>query len=261
LGLPNQAGAPRDPVDGQYLQGFREVEAHQFQLLAIKAVPNILGASQAIGLFEAAYFYQDLPDGIKFNGPGVYLPSAGNGQLTAAGGLANIDFPFPNPLVANGSVQPEDEGYATKDSFGFRLVGRLEYPDVFAGVNLLPRIIYANDVKGVSQFFNEGAQSISIGVNAIYQQVWSADISYTSFFGGRELNGTDCSAALPGPTNPGGALGVVSTLVPGSLQGESACSIPVALVELPSEQSRNFSSHTNPNIDRDFFAASLSYSF
>lgn len=261
LGLPNQAGAPRDPAEGDYIQGFREVEAHQFQILGIKAIPNILGATQAIALFEAAYFYQDLPDGIKFNGPGVYLPSAGNGQLTLAGGAAGLDFPFPNPLVANGSAQPEDEGYATKDSFGFRLVGRLEYADVFAGVNLLPRIIYANDVKGVSQFFNEGAQSISIGVNAIYQQVWSADISYTNFFGGRVLKGTDCQAALPGPTNPSGPLGVISSVLSPAQQGDLACQIPNGLVEVPDGQSRNFESHTNPNIDRDFFAASLSYSF
>ena len=248
LGVPNQAGTPKDPVEGQYLQGYREVEAHQLQVLALKAFPNVLGAQQAIALFEAAYFYQDLPDGIKFNGPGVYLPSAGPGSLTLLGGAGSVNFPYPNPLVANGSAQPADEGYATKNSFGFRFVGRLEFSDVFAGVNLLPRIIYANDVMGVSQFFNEGSQSISIGVNAIYNQVWSADISYTNFFGGRVLKGTDCQASyspVPGVAVPGAAL----------------CNVPLSLTELPAGQSKNFESITNPNIDRDFMAASLSYSF
>ncbi len=246
LGLPNQAGAAQPAAKGDYIQGYREVEAHQLQILGLKAFPNVLGAQQAIALFEAAYFYQDLPDGLKFNGPGVYLPGA---QTTGTTGpLGVLPFPYPNPIVANGSAQPENEGYATKDSYGFRLVGRLEYSDAFAGVNLLPRIIYAHDVKGVSQFFNEGSQSISLGLNAIYSQVWSADISYTNFFGGRVLKGTDCQSGLTVAT------GVVLPV------GSQACGLP-GPTNLPNGQSKNFESHTNPNIDRDFMAASLSYSF
>ncbi|REH37568.1 uncharacterized protein DUF1302 [Paraperlucidibaca baekdonensis] len=266
LGLPNQAGAPNNPDPGTEIRGYRSVEAHQFQILAIKAIPNILGATQAIALFEAAAFYQDLPDGILFNGPGVYLPGAQtDGQVSVAG--VPTTFQYPNPIVANGSVQPEGEGYATKESYGIRLIGRLEYADVFAGVNLLPRIVYASDIKGVSQFFNEGAQSISVGVNAIYNQVWSADFSYTNFFGGRVLKGTDCQSSLTGTVGPlsTGVLQAVGNVVNGVItpqtQGDLACGAPAGPTALPNGQSRNFESHTNPNIDRDFFAASLSYSF
>lgn len=271
LGLPNQAGTPTNPQQGQYLKGYREVEAHQLQVLALKAFPNVLGATQVIALFEAAVFYQDLPDGIKFNGPGVYLPSAQNGQVQVAGQIP-VDFPYPNAIVANGSVQPEDEGYATKTSAGIRLVGRMEYADVFAGVNLLPRIIYANDITGVSQFFNEGSQSISVGVNAVYNQVWSADVSYTNFFGGRTLKGLDCQAGLPGPTGAGGVVGniplvgpaltgIVNQALPPAAQGNLACNLPQGPTTLPSGQARTYESNTNPTIDRDFIAASLSYSF
>lgn len=264
LGLPNQAGVEGDPEEGQYIQGYRSVQAHQLQILAIKAIPNVLGATQAIGLFEAAAFYQDLPDGIKFNGPGVYLPSAQNGEVRANGVAA--PFPYPNPVVANGSVQPEDEGYATKASYGVRVIGRLEYADAFAGVNLLPRIVYAGDLKGVSTFFNEGAHSISLGLNAVYNQVWTADFSYTNFFGGRVLKGTDCQSAAPGTgavalvPGLGGALG---TAVNGTAQqqGEAACNAPSGPTKLPDGQSKNFESITNSSIDRDFVAASLSYSF
>ncbi len=259
LGLPNKAGVSGNIKPGAYIKGYREVEAHQFQILGLKAFPNVLGAQQAIALFEAAYFYQDLPDGLKFNGPGVYLPSAqpnGTSQVTLLNGVSiPVDFPYPNAIVANGSTQPADEGYATKDSYGFRMVGRLEYADAFAGVNLLPRIIYAYDVKGVSQFFNEGSQSISLGVNAVYNQVWSADISYTNFFGGRVLKGTDCQAGVPVVSPLTGVLGV------DEVAGNAACSAPIGATELPNGQSANYESITNPSIDRDFIAASLSYSF
>lgn len=257
LGLPNQAGAPDDPETNQYIKGYRSVEAHQLQVLAIKAIPNVLGATQAIALFEAAAFYQDLPDGIKFNGPGVYLPSAQNGQVRV-GGTVPVDFPYPNAVVANGSVQPGDEGYATKASFGVRLIGRLEYANVFAGVNMLPRIVYAGDLKGVSQFFNEGAHSISVGVNAVYNQVWSADFSYTNFFGGRVLKGTDCQAPVPVVPD----LSIIPVPINlSSLQGGAACGAPAGPTALPNGQPRNYESITNTSIDRDFVAASLSYSF
>ncbi|MFD0948801.1 DUF1302 domain-containing protein [Paraperlucidibaca wandonensis] len=261
LGLPNQAGAPDDPAPGTEISGYRRVEAHQLQILAIKAIPNVLGATQAITLFEAAAFYQDLPDGIKFNGPGVYLPSAQNGQVRAAG--VPVAFPYPNAVVANGSAQPGDEGYATKASFGVRLIGRLEYANVFSGVNLLPRIVYAGDLKGVSQFFNEGSHSISLGVNAVYNQVWSADLSYTNFFGGRVLKGTDCQSALPviGAVSQIPVVGTVLAPVVGAPnQGAVACSLP-GPTNLPTGQSKNYESITNSSIDRDFVAASLSYSF
>lgn len=261
LGLPNQAGVRDDPAPGEYIKGYRSVQAHQLQILAIKAIPNVLGATQAIGLFEAAAFYQDLPDGIKFNGPGVYLPSAQNGEVRAGG--VPTAFPYPNAVVANGSVQPGDDGYATKASFGVRLIGRLEYADAFAGVNLLPRIVYAGDLKGTSTFFNEGTHSISLGLNGVYNQVWVADFSYTNFFGGRSFRGTDCEAALPG-AGAVNVLGLTSiAALPASQQGNAACTAspqgtPTAL---PTGQSRSFDSFSNPVIDRDFVAASLSYSF
>lgn len=268
LGLPNQAGQPYDLAptpagdrlpEGGYIRGYRDVKAHQLQLTALKAFPNVLGAAQAIALLEAAYVYLDLPEGIKFNGPGVYLPSRQSGAtLASALGLPLVDFPYPNPIVANGSVQPGDQGYATKSSWGLRAVGRLEYPDVFAGINLLPRVIFAWDVKGVSPFLTEDVKSASLGLTATYNQVWSADISYTAFFGGRVFKGTDCLSDLTtigGVTLPGGSgndLCNSSGLLGAALGG---------LTGIPDGQVRTYESIANPNIDRDFLAASISYAF
>lgn len=257
LGVPNQAGFGNDvpgydgrdgpsPAAGAYLQGYERVPFHQFQFTALKAIPNLFGASQVIGLFEAAFVHMQLPDGILFNGPGVYLPGERSGN--AGAGL----FDYPTPAVANGSAQPRGVGYATRNSWGYRAVTRFEYNNVFAGVNMLPRLVFSHDVKGVSPFLTEDVKAISVGVQATYNQVWSADVAYTTFFGGREIAGVDCQSDV------GLSLPIPVTL-PGS--GAAACSVPAGPTTLPEGQSPEFKSIANPNIDRDFVAASLSYAF
>lgn len=253
LGLPNQAGygndlqtSQQDPA-GTKLSGYRRVPAQQFQFTATKSMPNLLGAEQVILLAEAAFFHQDLPDNLKFAGPATYLPSRQSGTLS-----------YPTPLVANGSVQPGDQGYATNNSYGYRLISRFEYTDVFAGINLLPRIVFSHDVKGVSTFFTEDVKAVSLGLNATYNQAWNFDMAYTNFFGGRVFKGTDCQTDLTAST---GLLSGVLGLPAGGATGSALCSAPTGPTALPAGQAKTYESIANPSIDRDFVAASLSYSF
>lgn len=256
LGLPNQAGygsdVPGDPkggalAAGSKLTGYRRVAAQQLQFTATKSIPNVLGAEQAIMLAEAAFVHLDLPEGLKFSGPATYLPSA----------QSNTALSYPTPLVANGSVQPGDRGYATKNSFGYRLISRLEYADAFAGVNLFPRIVFSHDVKGVSPFLTEDVKAVSLGLNATYNQVWSADLSYTNFFGGRVFKGTDCRTPLTSTTGAG--IGLAGLPAVGTT-GDTLCSAPAGPTSI-NGQSKSYESIANPSIDRDFVAGSVSYSF
>jgi hypothetical protein len=265
LGAPNQAGFGNDvdpttnnPGPGDYLRGFARLPMHQFQFTGLKAIPNVFGASQFIGLFEAAFVHLELPKGILFNGPGVYLPGESPNQNN---GVLGPSFTYPTPLVANGSAQPRGVGYTSRNSWGYRAVGRLEYNNVFAGVNLFPRFVFSHDVNGTSQFLTEDVKAISLGVNATYNQVWSADIAYTTFFGGREISGEDCGQPLQTPVPNLPILGpIVAPIVDAVLNGQTACNLPV-LVGLPDGQPKTFKSIANPNIDRDFVAASISYAF
>jgi hypothetical protein len=100
------------------------------------------------------------------------------------------------------------------------------------GANLAPRIAFNHDVKGVSQTFNEGVKSLSIGANIDYQRKFSVDLSWTSYFGGRTYCGTDVVA----PTQTSLAPQV-------AVQGASYCS------------------SANPIKDRDFVSLVVSYSF
>jgi hypothetical protein len=152
--------------------------------------------------------FHNLPKDVKFAGPAVYLPA------TAFGATLSSAF----------AVQPDDS-FLTEFAWGYRLAGRLEYANALFGATVSPRVAFSHDVKGVSQTFNEGVKSLSLGVTWDYQRKWVVDAQYTNFFGGRTFCGTDSTA----PTD--------------------------------TRQSASFCSSANPLKDRDFFSVVVSYSF
>ena len=83
----------------------------------------------------------------------------------------------------------ENDGYTTADSWGYRVRAIWDYNNVFAGVNLRPSVAWSHDVDGYSPGpggnFEEGRKAISLGLDAEYQQTYTASLSYTSFFDGK----------------------------------------------------------------------------
>jgi hypothetical protein len=73
-------------------------------------------------------------------------------------------------------------------TWGYRLVGKLDYTNVFAGVNMSPRVVFSHDVDGITPdplfLFIEKRKSVSLGLSFDYQSRWAADITYNSFFDG-----------------------------------------------------------------------------
>ncbi|MDM7858542.1 DUF1302 domain-containing protein [Thiopseudomonas acetoxidans] len=80
-----------------------------------------------------------------------------------------------------------DHGFVTKNSWGYRLRGVLDYNNAFAGVNLHPSVAFSHDVDGYGPngLFNEGAKAASFGLDGVYQNTYTAGLSYTNFFDGR----------------------------------------------------------------------------
>ena len=196
--------------DGE-IQGYERVRMHQVQLSATKAFGPTFGAQQLITVGEVGYTRLGLPNDVPFNAPGVFLPAPG----------------LNNTATSFGSVQ--EKGYATRDSWGYRLVGRMDYPGAIGAATLSPRLVFSHDVSGRSPTFNEGAKALTFGLGINYLQNLEIDVSYTSFFGGETIRGVDPNAAF----DP----------------------------SFPADQSASYSSHTNPLKDRDFLAISISYSF
>lgn len=221
---PFGASAAALVPNGTEITGWRRVKQTQFQMTGTKSFPNVLGSEQAIVVGEIGYTkYNGLTNGQKFAGPATNLPATVEGSVAGQAG----------------SVQPG--GYITENSWGYRLVGRLQYENALFGGALAPRVAFSHDVRGVSQTFNEGVKSVSFGANLEFKKQLSFDMSYNMFFGGRVYCGTD-QITNAGQTALGAQIAGVA-----------------ALGRAP--QGASFCSNANPIRDRDFYSVSVTYTF
>ena len=66
------------------------------------------------------------------------------------------------------------------------------YNSVLGGLNVTPRILFTHDVSGVTpgpfSAFIEDRMSLGFGVGLNLVNRWTADLSFTSFFGGSRYN-------------------------------------------------------------------------
>ncbi len=88
---------------------------------------------------------------------------------------------------------PNDEGFVTSNSWGYRIRAAADYPNVFAGVGLTPSIAWAHDVKGTSPTptFLDGRKALSLALGANYLTKYRASIAYTWFSGGVAFTQSD----------------------------------------------------------------------
>ncbi|MEI6858199.1 MAG: DUF1302 domain-containing protein [Shewanella sp.] len=161
---------------GEYAEGFIRLDTTQAQVTFTHLFGPTLGASNLVMLAEVGgVWIHDMPgfDELRLNGPGT----------SRSGG--NPDMPGIIEALHNG---PETNPFPTDFAWGYRLVAKVDYNNLFAGVNMSPRIIFSHDVDGITPdpmfLFTEGKKSVSVGLNFDYQSRWGADFSYNSFFGG-----------------------------------------------------------------------------
>ena len=182
---------------GAPASGYDLLPVTQAQVTFIRFFDQVLGASRLSFAAEiGANWVDDLPEqsvqrygrsptfGMGYFDP-IPLPSPPlpPGQfITCEDGnvLAGVD----EPNINAGNCT--SDGYVTDSSWGYRVRGSLTYNDVFAGVNLTPRLAWSHDVNGYSpnSNFNEGAKALSLGLTAEYLNRYTAAIDYTTFSGG-----------------------------------------------------------------------------
>ena len=161
---------------GQEANGFILSDTVQAQVTLTHLFGPSLGASQFTGLLEVGGInINDIPDKntLRLSGPGT----ARNGGIEGKTGLE---------LGIQDGV--ETTPFPTEFAWGYRLVGKLDYSNVFAGVNVSPRVVFSHDVEGITPdplfLFVEKRKSLALGVSFDYQSQWSAEINYNSFFDG-----------------------------------------------------------------------------
>jgi hypothetical protein len=186
LATNNQLANVQDPTQfdspyEQYLQGYKRMDVSQVQVTATKLFGPTFGADQFLLLGEVGVTYvHDMPDKdkLRFEGPGTYI--SGNEILSGA-----------HAPTAVGEYEDESH-FADDTSWGYRLLTRLDFNNAIGAVTLSPRIAWAHDVDGVSPGpggnFLEDRKAVTFGIGADYQNKWSADLSYTEFFGAGRYN-------------------------------------------------------------------------
>ncbi|XPF95319.1 DUF1302 domain-containing protein [Colwellia sp. RE-S-Sl-9] len=161
---------------GERADGFVLSDTLQAQVTLTHLWGPSFGANQFTTLLEVGGIdIRDMPDQdvLRLNGPGT----ARNGGVEGKEGL---EIGLQDGVETN----PFPDDFA----WGYRLVGKLDYSNVFAGINVSPKVVFSHDVEGITPdplfLFVEDRKSLAVGVGFDYQSRWSADISYNSFFDG-----------------------------------------------------------------------------
>jgi hypothetical protein len=163
-----------------YVSGYRRHEVWQAQATATKAFGRFLGAGQFIVLAEVGMTHvPDLPSQnvLRYDGAGTF--TGGDAEALAATG--NGDVP----------VTPA-KAFADRTSWGYQLVMRLDYSNVFLGVNVSPLLAFAHDVSGNTPLplgnFLDGRTTTTLGADFSYLNDWIMELRYVNYAGGSEYN-------------------------------------------------------------------------
>ncbi|MCX7078100.1 MAG: DUF1302 domain-containing protein, partial [Pseudomonas sp.] len=182
---------------GEDLHGYRRKEITQIQTTFTHFFDQVMGAQRLTLVGEVGLTHVgglESKSDVRYGRDPVFGP----GELPATGGLdtcsqilntSTINGAGPGASASNRSTNCNNDGFTTANSWGYRGRAIWEYPDVFAGVNLKPNVAWSHDVSGYSPGpggnFEEGRKAVSLGVDAEYQNTYTASLAYTNFFGGK----------------------------------------------------------------------------
>lgn len=182
------------PLAGRAASGFGadsvfhggiKTNKNQLQVNALQAGNDVLGAGQWLLVGEVGFQWNNLPmgdDAPRFNRPFIFGPgpNAAYGGSTC-GTAMNIN-------VAGCTL---NDGYVTRNAWGYRLLGQLTYTDVGgSGVTAYPRAYWAHDVSGyaVDSAFVENRTALGLGVKLSYAKLYTLDLAYNRFGNGAKFD-------------------------------------------------------------------------
>ena len=170
---------------GEVAQGYIERDTSQFQFTATHLFGPSLGAdSWAVVGEVGAVKIHDMPDYDEMR-----LNVSGTGRSGVITGPGTTDYTTLQLGLSNG---PEEKSFATASSWGYRLIAKGDYFNLYNGINFSPRFVFSHDVNGNTPdpmfLFIEDRKSLGVTMNFNYQNAWSLDVSYNSFWGGGDIN-------------------------------------------------------------------------
>jgi hypothetical protein len=145
-----------------------------------KVFGPMIGASQLTVLGEIGGVYvPNLPDKstLRFDGSGTF--TGGSQALMNSAGFSTVPATPP-------------EAFADAFSWGYQLVAKLDYNNLFHGVSLSPSVAFTHDVGGNTPLplgnFIEDRKSVNLAAEFTWQSAWSLEFRYVTFFGAGSYN-------------------------------------------------------------------------
>lgn len=165
---------------GLEVPGYRRLDVWQAQATATKVFGPMLGASQLILVAEAGVTnVPNLPakSVLRFDGSGT--GTAGDAAEMASTG--NSQFPATSL-----------SGFPDRTSWGYQIVGKLDYNNLFAGINVSPSVAFAHDVSGNTPLplgnFVHGRKTLTLATEFTFQNQWAFEVRYVNFSGAGSYN-------------------------------------------------------------------------
>jgi hypothetical protein len=164
---------------GREVPGFRRHRVWTAQTTLTKVFGPMLGSQQFTLLGEVGGVWANLPakGTLRYDGAGTF--TGGNAAaMTGAG--------FPQFAAT------ESSAFADDFSWGYQILGRFEYNNIFPNVNMQPTIAFTHDVSGNTPLplgnFIRDRKSINVAVEFTYRNAWSAELRYVNFFDAGRYN-------------------------------------------------------------------------
>jgi hypothetical protein len=171
---------------GEFAQGFILSDTTQAQLTVTHLFGPMWIADNFTMLAEVGGIkINDMPDQsvLRLNGPntdrsgGPLLGTINGGPLVSKDGV--------HTALSNGA---ETNPFPTASAWGYRLLAKADFNDVFAGVNMSHRVVFSHDVNGITPdplfMFSKDKKSVGYTVAFDYLNRWSSEFSYNAFWGG-----------------------------------------------------------------------------
>jgi hypothetical protein len=164
---------------GREVPGYRRHKVWTAQSTLTKVFGPTLGSQQFTVLGEVGGVWANLP------GKGT-LRYDGSGTFTGGSAAAMTGAGFPQFAAT------PTEAFADDFSWGYQVLGRLDYNNIFPNVNMQPTVAFTHDVSGNTPLplgnFVHRRRSINVAVEFSYRNAWSLELRYVNFFGAGKYN-------------------------------------------------------------------------
>lgn len=166
-----------------YVPGYRRHKVWTGQMTATRVGGGIFGADQSTLVAEIGFVSADIGSKgkLRYDGSGTFV-GGDNNYMNNTGNNASGTLPLSEPPSA----------FADEFSWGYQLVGRLDYNNAFHGVNVSPLIVFSHDVGGNTPLplgnFIHGRKTLTVGADFSFQNSWAFELRYVNFFGAGRYN-------------------------------------------------------------------------